>query len=278
MSIYQIQKIFKDVRGLNEMMVTSFLIEGKGKVLLLDTGMGIFNIKKQAEKLIGNRDYIVVNSHFHPDHSNGNHKFKEIYIGEKDLPTFTKNDVYFKLVDDISSALYKKNPKLRLAMPIINKLLVTKKGKTKYIPLKDGDELDLGNKKFIVKDFPGHTPGSITLLNKEEHYIMMGDACNMGTWMWTNPECNLHDYADTARAYYDDVKADGYKKMRGSHEPFTHKISFIKDYANWIDKLTPEKAILKVNMPGAKSQFCIAVAPSIKHGVYTCFYFAHQCD
>ena len=278
MSIYQIQKIFDDVRGLNEMMVTSFLIEGKDKVLLLDTGMDIFNIKKQVLKMNKKKDLVVVNSHFHPDHSNGNNKFDKILIGEKDLPTFTTNDVYFKLVDDISSALYKQYPKTKLLKPVIKKLLITKEGKTEYVPLKDGDKIDLGKKEFIVKDFPGHTPGSITLLNKKEHYIMMGDACNMGTWMWTNPDCNLHDYADTARAYYKDVKRGGYKKMRGSHEPFTHKISFIKDYAAWIDKLTPEKAIFKANMPGAKSQFCIAVSPSIKHGVYTCFYFAHQCE
>ena len=32
-------------------------------------------------------------------------------------------------------------------MPWVDKLLMTKKGNTEYIPLKDGDEIDLGGKR-----------------------------------------------------------------------------------------------------------------------------------
>lgn len=277
MNIYTVQKIYEGVRGINEMMVTSFLIEGTDKAVLMDTGMDIFNIKKFVAGMT-NKELIVVNSHFHPDHSNGNNKFKEVLIGERDLPTFTNSDVYFKLVDDISKGIFERYPKAKLLTPLINKLLKTKKGKTVYKPLRDGDKIELGGKTLQVKEFPGHTPGSITFLDVNERFIHMGDACNMGTWMWTNPDCSLHEYAKTARRYYDDVHGAGYTKIRGSHVPFNNKVSFIKDYANWVDKLTPEKAIKQFNMPGAKSPFCIAVAPSLKHGVFACFYFAHQCD
>ena len=277
MNIYQVQRIYDGVRAINEYMVTSFLIEGTDKAMLMDTGMDIFNIKKFVATMT-NKELIVVNSHFHPDHSNGNHKFAEVLIGEKDIPTFTTNDVYFKLVDDISRGIFERYKKARVLTPVIYKLLKPMKGKTVYKPLRDGDVIDLGGKKLIVKEFPGHTPGSITFLDESEKFIHMGDACNMGTWMWTNPNCSLHEYAATARKYYEDVKRLGYKKMRGSHAPLNNKISFIVDYANWVDKLTPEKAIKQFNMPGAKSPFCIAVAPSLKHGVFTCFYFAHQCD
>lgn len=277
MNIYTVQKIYEGVRGINEMMVSSFLIEGTDKAVLMDTGMDIFNIKKFVAGLT-NKELIVVNSHFHPDHSNGNNKFKEVLIGERDLPTFTNSDVYFKLVDDISKGIFERYPKARLLTPVIYKLLKTRKGKTVYKPLHDGDKIELGGKTLQVKEFPGHTPGSITFLDVNERFIHMGDACNMGTWMWTNPDCSLHEYAKTARRYYDDVHGAGYTKMRGSHAPFNNKISFIKDYANWVDKLTPEKAIKQFNMPGAKSPFCIAIAPSLKHGVFTCFYFAHQCN
>ena len=277
MNIYTVQKIYEGVRGINEMMVSSFLIEGTDKAVLMDTGMDIFNIKKFVAGLT-NKELIVVNSHFHPDHSNGNNKFKEVLIGERDLPTFTNSDVYFKLVDDISKGIFERYPKARLLTPVIYKLLKTRKGKTVYKPLRDGDKIELGGKTLQVKEFPGHTPGSITFLDVNERFIHMGDACNMGTWMWTNPDCSLHEYAKTARRYYDDVHGAGYTKIRGSHVPFNNKVSFIKDYANWVDKLTPEKAIKQFNMPGAKSPFCIAVAPSLKHGVFACFYFAHQCD
>ncbi len=277
MTIYRVNNVGNIAKEINEMMVSSFLIEGEKKALLLDTGMDIFNIKKFVSSMT-NKELIVVNSHFHPDHSNGNHKFDKIYIGKDDMPTFTKKDPYFKLVDDISKGIFRKGAAFRALTPVIDKFLKPSKGHTKYEALKDGEKIDLGGRTLIVKNFPGHTPGSITLLDKENQFIFMGDACNMGTWMWTNPDCNLHDYANTARKYYNDVKKDGYKKIRGSHVPFNNNISFIKDYADWVDKLTPDKALKKFNMPGAQSQFCIAMKPSLKHGMFSCFYFAHQCN
>lgn len=277
MGFYQYKKIGKGTSNINEYMVSEFLFEGKKKVLLMDTGMDFFNLKKFVKSKT-NKEIMVVNSHFHPDHSNGNHKWDKVFIGEKDVPTFTTNDVYFKLVDDISTAVYEKYPKAKLLKPIIRKALHTKKGRTKYIPLRDGEKIDLGDRTLVVKDFPGHTPGSITLLDQKQKMIYAGDACNMGTWMFTNPGCSLHTYADTARDYYKDVKKSGYKKLYGSHVPFPNRISFIKDYANWVDRLTPEKALVKFDIPGAPSKLCIGMRPSLKHLMFTCFYFEHQCD
>lgn len=280
MNPYQFKSLNKWISTNNEMMVSEFLFQGSEKTLLMDTGMDFFNLKDFIAKKAGREDYMVLNSHFHPDHSNGNHNFDTIYIGEKDVPTFTTEDCYFKLVDDISTALYAKI-KNRLLKKVlekaVDKALLTKQGNTKYISLKDGDVIDLGDKKLIVKDFPGHTPGSITLLDPEDKLIFAGDACNMGFWAFTNPDLNLHDYADTARAYYKDVKALGYKKMYGSHVPFANKISFIKDNADWFDQLTPEQALVKINVPGGRSPLCITMKPS-KHLAFASFYWAHQCD
>ena len=60
--------------------------------------------------------------------------------------------------------------------------------------------------------------------------------------------------------------------------PVTHDISFIRDYAAWIDRLTPEKAFLKLTVPGGRSKLCFAAAPSAKHLLFTSIYWAHQCE
>ena len=274
---YKSRKFRKGVTMISDGIVNEFLIEGKDRALLLDTGLDLYNIREYVETLT-DKELIVVNSHFHPDHANGNHHFEDVYLGEADLPTFTTEDVYFKLVDDVRSATYAKYPKTRMLDSLVDGMLMTKKGDTTYHPLKDGDVIDLGKKKLIVKNFPGHTPGEITLLDPKEHFIYAGDASDIDIWMFTNPDCSLHEYAATGRQYYKEVKQLGYKKYRGAHMPVTHKISFMKDYADWLDKLTPEKALLKFNIPGAKSPLCIAVAPSLKHIAYTSMYWAHQCD
>lgn len=270
-------KLIEGVTRIKDGIVNELLIEGSEKAVLFDTGLDLHNIKDFVAKLT-DKELIVVNSHFHPDHANGNHHFDEVYVGEADMPTFTTDDVYFRLVDDLVTATLQKYPKSKKLMPWVDKLVMTKKGNTKYIPLKDGDEIDLGNKKLIVKNFPGHTPGSITLLDPEMRFIYAGDASDIDIWMFTNPDCSLHTYAQNGRDYYKDVEAMGYKKYRGGHMPITHNISFIRDYAEWIDKLTPKKAIMKFNVPGGRSKLCIAVALSKKHLLFTSIYWAHQCD
>ena len=274
---YKAKKLRKGTTMISDGIVNEFLIEGKDKALLLDTGLDFYDIRAFVEGLT-DKELIVVNSHFHPDHANGNYHFDKVHIGEADLPTFTTEDVYFKLVDDVESATYAKYPKLRMLESVVDGMLKTKQGSTEYVPLKDGDVLDLGKRKLIVKNFPGHTPGEITLLDPKDKFIYMGDASDMDIWMFTNPECSLHEYAENGRQYYREVKQLGYKKYRGSHVPITHKISFIRDYAEWLDKLTPEKALLKFNIPGVRSPLCIAVALSLRHVAYTSVYWAHQCD
>lgn len=274
---YGKRKLIQGVTRITDGIVNEFLIEGSHRAVLFDTGLDLFNIKDFVAKLT-QKELIVVNSHFHPDHANGNHRFAKVYIGEKDIPTFTTEDVYFKLVDDILQATLERYPKAKKLMPLVDKLIMTKPGETEYVPLKDGDEIDLGDKKLIVKDFPGHTPGSITLLDPAMRFIYAGDASDIDIWMFTNPDCSLHEYAETGRRYYKEVEAMGYTRYRGSHMPVTHSITFMRDYAEWIDRLTPQKALLKFNTPGGRSKLCIAAAPSRKHLLFTSVYWAHQCD
>ncbi len=279
MDFYQLKKIEKGVHNINEMLVSQFVFEGDDKYVVLDTGCDIGNYTKYLEKklLKEDKEVMVVNSHFHPDHSNGNHRFKKVYIGEKDVPFSGGKSAYFNLVDTISGAAYKSHPIGTLPLrPIVNKLLRTKKGKTKYVPLHDGDKIDLGDRNLVVKDLPGHTQGSIVLLDKKRKTIYTGDAVNMSTWLWTNPDMKLSEYSDTLRAFYGDIKGKGYKRLRCSHVPFPNRPSFIKDYAKFIDSIKQGKETIKFNMPGMPSPLCIKVRPSLKHLMYCCFYFEDQ--
>jgi len=78
---FTIKKINKNVWGIAELKhfeeVISYLVIGKNKALLFDTGLGIKNIKKEVLK-ITNLPIIVINSHRHFDHIGGNKLFQNI--------------------------------------------------------------------------------------------------------------------------------------------------------------------------------------------------------
>lgn len=52
-------------------------------------------------------------------------------------------------------------------------------GITRY--LKDGDEIKIGDGCFHVLEVPGHSPGSIALYDKEDNFVIVGDALFKGS-------------------------------------------------------------------------------------------------
>lgn len=62
--------------------VNSYLLLGSTQAVLFDTGMGISNIKRIVDGLT-DLDLLVVNSHYHFDHSGGNSLFSQIAIHEQ---------------------------------------------------------------------------------------------------------------------------------------------------------------------------------------------------
>jgi hydroxyacylglutathione hydrolase len=100
--------------------------------------------------------YIVV-THAHIDHIAGAAKLKKatgapVLMNVRDLP----------LYDQIAMQA------AWLAMPVPEKTAID-------IPLREGEELALGETKFLVLETPGHSPGSISLWIPPESKVVAGD-------------------------------------------------------------------------------------------------------
>ena len=134
-----------------------FAVEGRDKVMLVDTGMGTGDLKKALEAIAPGKEIIAVNTHGHADHCGGNSQFPVIYLHEGSYP-------------DADNAEEEKK-----TLPAENELEgITKYQWTKH-PLKDGDLIDLGGKTIEVIETPGHTPGCISLLDREDRILFGGD-------------------------------------------------------------------------------------------------------
>ena len=154
--------------------------------VIIDTGTGRHN-KDTLEKLTGlnalDKIEKIILTHNHADHSGGAAGLSE----ELNVPVFSHE------LDGIAVA--EGDSELTGAVMFgfdLKKLEVT------Y--LKSGDIIDCGDLKFEVIHTPGHSPGSITLYDKESKSIFCGDLAFMagGVGRWDLPGGN---YRELVRSY-----------------------------------------------------------------------------
>lgn len=152
-------------------MATGYLVVGAKKAVLIDTMMGLSNLRKHVEK-IADLPVTVVNTHGHNDHIFGNAFFGEAYMNPLD------NDLAEWMTKGLRYKLY---------------LLKYGLKKPLFKPIKGGDTIDLGGITLEVVDFPGHTPGGILLLLKEDRILFTGDSINRHLWMQLDNSLMLTD-------------------------------------------------------------------------------------
>ena len=140
---------------------TCYLVAGNDKAVLIDTANGKENLKEIICALT-DLPLVVINTHGHCDHIYGNLFFDEAYIHDADLPVMAEHFARPEAVKLIEQTGLKPCP-------------------TKSI--RQGDVIDLGGKKLEIYEVPGHTPGSIVLLDRDERVLFTGDALNGHLWM-----------------------------------------------------------------------------------------------
>jgi glyoxylase-like metal-dependent hydrolase (beta-lactamase superfamily II) len=131
-----------------------YLLEGEEKALLLDTGYGVGNLRSFVEKLT-DKEILVANTHFHPDHAAGNGEFERVYVHkdwEIDAPSvFTPGSVAFDLT--------------KLPHPDYEKIVVG-----------EGDKIELGGRTVEVLDVkPAHCNSSLFYLDRGHRMFFCGD-------------------------------------------------------------------------------------------------------
>lgn len=151
--------------------VISYLIIGKEKSLLLDTGMGIDNIKNVVKELTST-DIIVINSHIHCDHVGDNPLFDEVLVYDTEEAMERLKRGYS--VDDLKPVaqrkLFEKEPPATFDYE--NYQILSSNPK----PIHDGDIIDLGDRKIEIIHTPGHSQESIMLLDRNNKILFTGDS------------------------------------------------------------------------------------------------------
>jgi glyoxylase-like metal-dependent hydrolase (beta-lactamase superfamily II) len=156
--------------------VISYLVLGDERGVLFDTGMGIANIKAEVE-LLTDLPVVVVNSHSHYDHVGDNWRFDEVWafddesevsriqrgLGHAECTEFMPPGSYLELPPDFDLATYEIQPSR-----------VTRR-------LAHLETIELGGRELTVHHTPGHSPGSICLLDGRDGILFTGDTFYPGT-------------------------------------------------------------------------------------------------
>ncbi len=154
----------------------SYLVLGRERAALIDTGCGIGDIRALAREFTG-LPIMVVNTHHHIDHVAQNHLFEEVAIFDHPMARAAAERGYGheEAVQLLSEGLLWKplpegfDPKAYWVPPF---------RVTRW--LRDGDLLDLGGRRLEVVHTPGHSPDSICLLDRDSRLLWTGDTFYTG--------------------------------------------------------------------------------------------------
>lgn len=171
---FEVYRVHDDVLAIYEPgqfeEVISYLILGKERALLFDTGLGIGDIRSVVVPLT-ELPIVVLNSHSHYDHIGGNHQFEWIYGPDSAYTRARMTGLDHDQVADAVSPgwIWKALPEgFDASTYAIEPYEIDE-----YVG--EGTLLELGGRTLEVILTPGHAPDSLCLLDRQNRLLFTGD-------------------------------------------------------------------------------------------------------
>ena len=161
---HQIIQINSNTWRIEDNGVRMFLLAGDEKALLIDSGMQVHYARDIAQSLTP-LPVELLNTHADMDHTGSNEQFESFYMHPAEEEHYRRGGRAGRL-----------------------------------IPVRDGDVLDLGNRKLKIIHLPGHTPGSIAILDIASRVLISGDPVQEhGRIFMFGSHRNMNDYIRSLR-------------------------------------------------------------------------------
>ena len=164
-----------------------FLLEGTERAMLIDTGMGIGDLRGAVEMLT-DKPLTVVISHGHVDHTGNAWQFDELWINPADAQAPIPQELERRRFDTERIAQRQKGcigaPYTMFNLypfDIETDLCNPPEGSTPPVihDLTDGMQFDLGGGRIITAfACPGHSAGEMIFLDEQNRMLFCGDALN----------------------------------------------------------------------------------------------------
>lgn len=172
-----------------------WLIKGRDADMLVDTGLGVSQLKLYLADLL-DKPLKVVASHVHFDHSGSCHEFEQVFIHESEHAALTGGDQDAMLAAPVHDFVPQKDFEL-LPYAGFTAADYTVKACPQAGRLRHGDVIDLGDKAFEVMHLPGHSSGSIGLFERKSGRFFSGDVVYDGDLLDQLPDSVIDDYVSS---------------------------------------------------------------------------------
>ena len=166
-----------------------WLVGGRSRDLLIDSGSGLVSLCEQVPALSG-RPLLAVATHCHFDHIGSHHEFAERAIHPLEAPYLADPESKAILADPFATT------EMFSALPPggfeAASYEILPAPATRLI--EDGDVVELGDRHFEVLHTPGHSPGSIALWEAASGVLFSGDTVYDGPLISDAWHSDLDDY------------------------------------------------------------------------------------
>ncbi len=203
-----------------------FHVRGRDRDLIVDTGIGVASIVDELADVL-DRPVIAVATHIHYDHVGGLHEFDQRMMHRIEAPRMSPYREFSGLTADHFDAATLEflaeigygisDEALIDALPFAGydpatfEIIPT----TPNVIVEDGDDVDLGDRRFEVMHLPGHSPGNIGLWEQRTGTLFTGDAIYDGPLLDTLPDSDIGDYLETMER----LRRTPATIIHGGHDP-----------------------------------------------------------
>jgi glyoxylase-like metal-dependent hydrolase (beta-lactamase superfamily II) len=170
--------------------VAFYLVAGSRDVAVIDTGLGGGDLRGFVKTLTTARP-LVLQTHLHWDHIGASRDFEEVraHVAEAivrragwpwEPPDATRTSGGTAAERPVTGSRHQPTGTLR-----------------------HGDRIDLGGRSLAVIHSPGHSPGSVTFLDRDARVLFCGDLCYLGQMLLFVKASDLEAFRSSMHALAD---------------------------------------------------------------------------
>ena len=185
-------------------------VRGRDRDLVVDAGLGVASLRRILPWLF-EHDPVLVLSHAHLDHMGGAHEFADVRVHAAEVSLVTQPGPASLHGPTLLRQLGMEDGGSEPPELLLNRMPDTSYDPDSYalvgVPavrsVADGDVIDLGDRQLTVLHLPGHTPGSLALLDRGAGHLFTGDVIYAEGLIDTCTGSDVADYVRTMQRLHD---------------------------------------------------------------------------